>query len=48
VAVFLPCCYYVPPGTPQFLPDENEIMDGNNNINLNELIQMPIAHIRRK
>ncbi|CAG8614277.1 uncharacterized protein OCT59_016650 [Rhizophagus irregularis] len=44
-AVFLPCCYYVPPGTPQFLPDETT--DGNNN-NSNELTQMPIAHIRQK
>ncbi|CAB5189563.1 unnamed protein product [Rhizophagus irregularis] len=44
-AVFLPCCYYVPPGTPQFLPDETT--DGNNN-NSNELTHMPIAHIRQK
>ncbi|GES86195.1 hypothetical protein GLOIN_2v1837983 [Rhizophagus clarus] len=44
-AIFLPCCYYVPPGTPQFLPDE--ITDGSNS-SLNELTQMPNAHIRQK
>ncbi|RIA80346.1 hypothetical protein C1645_792733 [Glomus cerebriforme] len=46
-AVFLPCCYYVPPGTPHFSPFtfSDETMDENNT---NELAQLPEVHLRQK